>query len=347
MKFSIIVPVWNVEAWLPDLLKALEAQTCRDFEVIFVDDESPDQSAGLLQEACQKAAERSAASSDRACYRLVSQKNAGAGAARNHGLCEAQGEWVLFWDSDDIPEAAALERLSGELEKYTNAEKQLDVLFYGYTLCEADGSTKSSWIPETGSSADDSDGSRYERLFLETSAPWNKAYRRSYLLEKKLEFAEGLWYEDLAFYLRLLLSRPHWAVLPEPLYRYRLRPASTMNSGVSPKTRDIHAVLELLEKEAEASGQAISLALPLEAAYAYHGWLSPLTRLIRAGAPDSELRRYNKWAREHCPHALRNKLLSPRQRLLGRLYQTGFWWLPRLLLKESAKAQREASSQAK
>ena len=88
---SIIVPVYDVERYLPKCIDSILAQTFTDFELILVEDGSPDNCPAL----CDAAAARDAR------IRVIHQKNGGLSAARNAGLDTARGEWVAFVDSDD------------------------------------------------------------------------------------------------------------------------------------------------------------------------------------------------------------------------------------------------------
>lgn len=100
-EISIIVPVYNVEQYLPAALDSLRAQTCPDWEAILVDDGSPDGCGAL----CDAAARQDAR------FRVIHQKNAGVGAARNAGLAAARGTYVQFLDSDDALEPQMVEVL--------------------------------------------------------------------------------------------------------------------------------------------------------------------------------------------------------------------------------------------
>ena len=114
MKVSVIVPVYNVEKYLRSCVNSILNQTLNDIEVILVDDGSPDAS-GVICDELAKADER---------VKVIHKKNAGVGAARNDGLSLAQGEWVIFGDSDDWFETDALEQLVSEGEK-----TKADVIF--------------------------------------------------------------------------------------------------------------------------------------------------------------------------------------------------------------------------
>lgn len=117
-EISIIVPVYNVEQYLPAALDSLRAQTCPDWEAILVDDGSPDGCGAL----CDAAARQDAR------FRVIHQKNAGVGAARNAGLAAARGTYVQFLDSDDALEPQMVEVLC-RTAKQTDADL---IMFGGY-----------------------------------------------------------------------------------------------------------------------------------------------------------------------------------------------------------------------
>lgn len=97
-EISVIVPVYRVEKYLNDCIDSILAQTFADFELILVDDGSPDSCPAL----CDAAAARDSR------IRVIHQKNRGLSGARNAGLDAAEGEWIAFVDSDDmlLPQAA-------------------------------------------------------------------------------------------------------------------------------------------------------------------------------------------------------------------------------------------------
>lgn len=105
---SIIVPVYDVEAYLPKCIDSILAQTFRDFELILVDDGSPDNCPAL----CDAAAERDER------IRVIHQKNGGLSAARNAGLDIARGEWIGFVDSDDYIAPEMYEKLYEAVQEY-------------------------------------------------------------------------------------------------------------------------------------------------------------------------------------------------------------------------------------
>ena len=105
MRLSVIVPVYNVEAYLPCCLQSLQKQTLKDMEVILVDDGSTDGSSVI--------AERFAESDPR--FRYFRKENGGLSDARNFGLPYAEGDYIAFLDSDDWVEEDLYERMISEI----------------------------------------------------------------------------------------------------------------------------------------------------------------------------------------------------------------------------------------
>ena len=90
-KVSIVVPVYKVEKYIENCIESLVSQTLREIEIILVDDGSPDK--------CGEICDVYAARDNR--IKVLHKKNAGVSAARNDGLLQASGEYILFCDSDD------------------------------------------------------------------------------------------------------------------------------------------------------------------------------------------------------------------------------------------------------
>lgn len=99
MRFSLIIPVYNVAPWLRVCLDSVRAQTFADFECVCVDDGSTDGSGAILDEYAARDVR----------FKVIHQPNGGEGAARNAGLDIAQGEWICFLDADDVLNERALE----------------------------------------------------------------------------------------------------------------------------------------------------------------------------------------------------------------------------------------------
>lgn len=105
MKFSIVVPVYNVEKYIDKCLKSLESQSYSNFEVIIVNDGSPDNSQKIIDKYVEKDGR----------FKCYIKKNGGLSDARNYGLKHITGDYLLFVDSDDYLDKKLLEKINNEL----------------------------------------------------------------------------------------------------------------------------------------------------------------------------------------------------------------------------------------
>lgn len=211
MKFSVVVPVYNVEAYLTDCLKSLLTQDFADFEVICVNDGSTDHSREILSEWESKLPQ----------MKVIDRANGGLSAARNTGLAAATGDYVVFVDSDDWVESSMLSRL---------AEETRDEDMLCYACRKSDSGTTDTLLPER------TDGwSYYNRHALEHRevafvCVWQRCYRRQFLIDNSLYFREGILHEDNEFTPRACLYAKSINVIPNVLYNYRVRPGSIMTT---------------------------------------------------------------------------------------------------------------------
>ena len=113
MKFSVIIPLYNKAPYVRKALESVCAQTCRDYELIVINDGSTDNSA-IVADECLKA-------TDGIDYQIISQQNAGVSAARNAGVALSHGEYLAFLDADDWWEPTYLERMSQLIADYPDA----------------------------------------------------------------------------------------------------------------------------------------------------------------------------------------------------------------------------------
>lgn len=126
---TIVIPAYQAEGYLTRALESVATQSDTDWELIVVDDGSHDGTLALAQRHAAR---------DPARMRVLTQANAGPAAARNHGMAEAQGEYVLFLDADDALMPDALERLREDLR----AHGPVDFLFGGHAVVRLDGSRR-------------------------------------------------------------------------------------------------------------------------------------------------------------------------------------------------------------
>lgn len=216
--FSIIVPVYKVEKYLSRFLESVASQTFTDYEVLLVDDGSPDHSGAICDEFC----------TSHPLFRTIHKPNGGVSSARNLGIEEAKGEWLLFFDSDDVVIPEALEKIHRACGKYdpdvviynieedTNGMRNKTIkhnIAYGYEY-KGEELVKSVFpLLCTGSTL---------------NSPCNKAYRHSIITENMLSFPNRKRGEDWLFNLRYFECISSAVAIDYTLYYYMRNEDSAM-----------------------------------------------------------------------------------------------------------------------
>ncbi|MEU8683703.1 CDP-glycerol glycerophosphotransferase family protein [Streptomyces sp. NPDC048611] len=210
-RFSVIVPVFKVQGFLRECLDSVLAQEFTDFELIAVDDCSPDRSGAVLDEY--------AALDSRVRVRHLPE-NTGPGPARNAGLARARGDYLLFLDSDDTLAPGALGALAARLAATGGPE----ILVFDYARTYWDGSTRrnalATLLDESG--APSFPLTERPRLLDLLQIVWNKAYRRDFVEKHGFTFPAG-YYEDAPWTFCTLITAQRIAVLDRVCLHYRQR----------------------------------------------------------------------------------------------------------------------------
>lgn len=208
---SIIIPVYNAEAYLAENIDSILNQTYKRFELILVDDGSTDKSAQIMKNYSEREP------------RIVAlyQENSGAPTARNYGLSVAQGDYIQFIDSDDLMAKQALIKMVTALE-----ETGSDLVIGAYdTVDDKDAFIK--LVPHPISSGSYSVQENRETFSLIPPMPGNKLFRASVIRDNNLRFQPSLRQaQDLNFYLKFLFFAEKIVVLDEVVYHYRVRTGS-------------------------------------------------------------------------------------------------------------------------
>ncbi|MCD7802996.1 MAG: glycosyltransferase [Clostridiales bacterium] len=216
---SVIVPVYQVEDYLRRCIDSILAQTFRDFELILVDDGSPDHCPAI----CDEYAGRDSR------IVVIHQKNAGLSAARNAGIdwvfANSDSEWISFVDSDDWVHPQFLELLYGAV----NLRDECDVSVCMYE--ETDKQTVDFEKIKDRDSADIYPGVQIHNRGVEMVVAWNKLYRRK--LFENVRYPIGKQHEDEFITYKLLFAARYVAVLPQKLYFYYQRADSIMGKEFS------------------------------------------------------------------------------------------------------------------
>lgn len=237
---SLIVPCYNVKDFIKDFVECVFAQTYTHFEVIFVDDGSVDGTAEFLDGVCK----------ENANFHLVRRENGGSSAARNTGLRQAEGEWVVFADADDLLAPEYLENLLAAAQNADIAVCGARSVEESYPVRKATASGKTVYMY----------CENHEKFILDLLSGnkylycvWNKIYKRR-VVEEVGGFDEGIFYgEDLEFNFRYFSRCTRVAYTPQKLYFYRRRRGGIVRSKFNGRKLSVQNVAQKMRMGAKSA----------------------------------------------------------------------------------------------
>lgn len=213
-KFSIIIPVYNVEEYIEKCLDSVFNQTEKDFEVIVVNDGTRDKSMDIVKKYQVK---------------IINQKNQGLSAARNKGVEEASGEYIIFLDSDDYLEKNLLREIKESLKN------DPDLVRFQIKETYPDKEIKYEEMAFTGLNG--------ERAFTKISSyhfvenAWCYAIKKSYYLKENFTFKNGTIHEDFGLIPLVIIKAKIVNSISYIGYNYVQRTGSIMSSKNYEKTQ--------------------------------------------------------------------------------------------------------------
>ncbi len=257
--FSIIIPVYNVEDYLCECLDSILTQSFEDFEVILVDDGSPDKSPVICDRYAQEDSR----------VKVVHKKNGGSSDARNVGLTAAKGDYIVFMDADDYWSSwNALEQV------YSILQEEVDVVVIkANEYYQKTGHMK---INSELFSEADFISNRYDERFaqlvekrLYDACAWNKIFKRSLLEKTDLTFQRGIVGEDIDWAARLSLVANSISIVSSPFYVYRKEREGSVTSSLQMKN-----LIDTKESLERCLGYVASLETTEEFRCAYYAYVA-------------------------------------------------------------------------
>jgi len=239
-QISVIVPVYNVEKYLHACLDSILAQTFTDFELILIDDGSPDSSGKICDEYAEK--------DNR--IRVFHQENQGQAAARNFGVAQAKADWIHFVDSDDIIHPQMLEVL---LEPLKNSSTKISAC----SVYESERITETFFQQVNSSHSyrtidEDSLTDLYENTKYKYWIACAKLIRKDLII--KFPFPTGRIYEDNSVAFKWIANCETIAETELALYFYRVNPEGTTKIQFNARKADFLLALEEQIKYYKAKG---------------------------------------------------------------------------------------------
>lgn len=222
---SVIIPIYRVEKYIEACIRSVMGQNYRDFELILVDDGSPDASAQVAEDLLK--------TNDTVSYKIIHTENRGVSAARNTGLAEATGEYVIMVDSDDVLSLDFLQEFADMMQQHP----ELNVYSCGFSVVD-----ENSW--QTFEACEEKlcslSWDEAQKVFLDRKLRFllpTLLLSHRYLEENRIRFDEAVRYsEDVQFIWRCLAyNRKIVCHSEKKLYNYILHPGSTMTASGIPK----------------------------------------------------------------------------------------------------------------
>lgn len=224
IQFSIIVPYYNVEAYIGRCILSLLKQNEKNIELIFVDDGSIDGSRKVVEEYLSKDNRIS----------LYIKENGGLSDARNFGVTKASGDYILFVDSDDF----VAENLLSEIKKHIDEIDKPDIIKFGYRVVTEPGLVVEEF---PGQSFKVKSGQEFLLNYLKMNVicemAWLYAYRREFFIENHFMYPIGKYHEDFGLTYQILLEAKTSISIKLNGYNYVVRSNSIMTNVESSKLR--------------------------------------------------------------------------------------------------------------
>ena len=298
-KISIVVPVYNASSCLKKCLDSFINQSLKDIEIIMVNDGSTDDSEKIILNY-QKKDKR---------IKLINKKNGGQASARNLGLKEAKGKYISFVDSDDYIDKDLCRDCYKIIEK-----SKSDILVFDYYITDY---IKKEYYKvlkdlQSGKVSD-------KEFFFAGACPWNKIYKKEFLMNNNFSFPEEIIYEDYAAIIPLIKYRPNVCYINKAYYYYYLSEESTMRKKeYHKKYEDIFKANEILLKKLKDTEYGDEL----EYMVAYHMLYEGSLNFYKYGKLDN-ISKISDFVRKNFKNWKKNKYvkeLSFKMRLLMSLF---------------------------
>ena len=223
VEITIIIPVFNSEKYLKECLDSIIFNNVgNELEILLIDDGSIDLSPDICDSYSSK-------------YDYIHTyhiENCGAASARNYGMCNASGEYVLFIDSDDYIERTALKKIIEEIKR---THKDMYLLKAYKVYQNGDKVLLNKWQSPSEEYSKEEWMAWFAKMSKYPGSSCDKAIRRSFLEENSIKFEEGRTAEDLLWVLQVILAAETYGVINENYYYYRQNVKTSVTNQISVK----------------------------------------------------------------------------------------------------------------
>jgi glycosyltransferase involved in cell wall biosynthesis len=296
MRFSVVIPVYNVAEYLRGCVNSILANDCSDCEIILVDDGATD---GICPALCDEIA-----AEHPNLIRVIHQENQGLGGARNTGLEAARGEYLFFVDSDDTIVPDALSKLDRAI-----CESGADIVAFNLYSDDGEGGLTpiraNAFLAERKFSLKE----RPEFLLSLPSA-WSRVWKRELFVKSGVRYPSRVWYEDIRTSTKLFALADSIYTIDDCLYRYLQRAGSIMNSGRVERNGEILDAFDDILTWFEAQGLRKTYEDELTRLAIDHIVLAASVRVARMDPRHALLEKFRVYMQENFPSYQENPYVS-------------------------------------
>lgn len=304
-KFSIVVPVYNVEDFLEKCVNSILKQKYKDYELVLVDDGSTDKSGAICDRIVLE-------NKDKVNIKVVHQENKGLGGARNTGIEVATGEYLFFIDSDDTIVDGTLQILSEYIE-----DNDVDIVTFDIVKVDENSNelyTILGFLYECVVSTPEEN----KQLILTEHSACNKVIRKSLFIENDVRFPERLWFEDLATIFKLF-PYAKMGYINKAFYVYLERTGSIMNNAKCDKNIDMVTAMNSTLSFYREKGLFEKYYDELEYVAAFHLYYLSSIRVMRVDSKHSLLKTFKEYIDKEFPNFRQNKYLGKKEKIIIKL----------------------------
>lgn len=229
VEYSFIVPVYNTGKYLKKCLDSLVCQTFKDFEIIIVNDGSNDNSEVIISRYKKKYSN----------IKVINQNNQGLSMARNNGVKESNGNYILFIDSDDYVEKNLLEEIDKEIG-------DVEILRYQVVTEDEKGKNIKEYHEKEFDEMIGYDAFKYISSYHFVEPAWCYVYDSKYFINNSFSFKKGVYHEDFGLIPCVILKSRKVKSVDYIGYHYVIRNGSIMNNNDYKKT--VKKAFDMLEQ---------------------------------------------------------------------------------------------------
>ena len=237
LKLSIIIPVFNTGKYIKKCMDSVLCSSSKEFEVIVVNDGTEDDTLKIIE--CEYFDSR---------LKIINKKNGGLSSARNRGILESSGEYILHLDSDDYLKTGAIDVLLNAMNKYN-----VDVVIFDVNVVKNNKNNKNNiWVDGIFEEDTFFSGEEYLNQYFDgrcIPSCWNKVIKKELYLEHKIEHPLDISYgEDGSTVPRLMYHAEKIIKIKDNLYNYVQHPnAMTKSNDINKKIREYKKAFSLVD----------------------------------------------------------------------------------------------------